>query len=96
MENLGANTNPGLSDEHATELNGFLTVPVETRRERYALLRRQYADDPVALRQIDVFDKESPYCVALRQLIGAYREGNDAAAQELEAWFAVNYPELPR
>lgn len=85
----------GLKPNHHGELNGWAFhhgQPEEQRLARLSQLRSEYADDSLALEQIDIYDGDSPYHPKIREYRDALKGGDDAKQAELEAWFAQNYP----
>lgn len=66
----------------------------DAREQRIAGLRVAYADDPVALQQIDTYDVSSEYYVMFNELKKAYRSRNETKIAELEAWFLEHFPDI--
>lgn len=66
----------------------------DARERRMAELRAAYADDPVALQQIDVYDGSTEYHVKLEEFKKALMSGNTAKEAELDAWFKEHYPNI--
>ena len=79
----------GLKRKHHKELN---RVNVATCR--YAQLRRQYAGDPIAQQQIDVYDPATEYHNKLALYKAALKSDDEAKQRQLEAWFAEHYPDI--
>ena len=79
----------GLSCVHHGELNSL-----NVSAERIAELRLLYANDPVALQQIDVYDGSTEY----HEQFGYYRDALKAhnAKREAEAyaWLKKHYPDV--
>ncbi len=73
----------GLSRKHHAELN----YPPGVKPGRYDELRRQYAGDAEALRQIDIYDPNSEYKAWWRKYRNALKAGNGATEKECEEWF---------
>ncbi len=87
----------GLSPQHHKELNGgdFRRDHEEEQQiARLAELRSQYANDPVALQQIDVYDYRTEYHVKFAELRNALISNDTKAEAELSHWFEVHYPDL--
>lgn len=61
-----------------------------------AKLRQIYAGDPLALKQIDVYDEESPYRIKAEELRQAYLREDTQAQTELHAWFDEHYPNIKK
>ena len=90
-----ARTSQGLSPEDHGYLNGLspMSVTLKKRRWIYKTKRREYASDPKALQQIDIYDGESTYGKKWRQYRDALIANNHPTLiAELEAWFETNYP----
>lgn len=83
-----------LSRQHHGELNGVMVIG--TKAGRYNELRTQYADDPVALQEIDAYDGSSYYNLKLREYISALKMNDEQAIKELELWFNKYYPDIGR
>ena len=79
----------GLSPAHHAELN-----KLGASDERLAQLRHQYANDPVALQQIDGYDNTSPYLAQFAQYLRALKTGDRDAEAEAEAWVKEHYPDI--
>ena len=78
----------GLKRKHHEELNRAIAT------YRYAQLRRQYAGDPIAQQQIDVYDPATEYHNKLSQYTAALKSDDEAKQRQLEAWFAEHYPDI--
>jgi hypothetical protein len=86
----------GINPEETLELNSavpFLEDPEKTRA-RFAELRIKYAEDPLALEQIDYYDPESEYRKRYRLLSDAVLKGDTKAEAESLAWIKEHYPLL--
>jgi hypothetical protein len=59
----------GLTPKDHGYLNGVWALPLEDRRRVYADKRQEYADNPEALHQIDVYDGESQYRQEMKRMI---------------------------
>ena len=87
----------GLKPEEHGDLNRpSIVYPggKDARKQKMAELRAAYADDPVALQQIDVYDGDTVYHDKLREFRDALMSGNLTKKAELEAWFKENYPDI--
>ena len=85
----------GLKPNHHGELNGYNFhhgQPVEQRLARLTQLRGEYADDLLALEQIDIYDGDSLYHSRFGELSDAYESGNKAKQAEVVAWYREHYP----
>jgi hypothetical protein len=80
----------GLSRQHHSELNAVYNV----KPGRYDELRQQYAQDPVALQQIDVYDGSTLYHVKLNEYANALKSKDFATEKKLEQWFKDHYPDI--
>jgi hypothetical protein len=81
----------GLSYEHYIRLTSGALVG-EERKKAYAQCRELYADDPLALEEIDIIDGESPFGLHMEKLKDAFRSGDSLAeAVEMES-LAEHYP----
>lgn len=87
----------GLPPENHRDLNR-INYPggQESRAAKIAKLRKRYANDPVALQQIDVYEGSNEYHVKLREYIDALKSGDTSAQEELEAWFDQYYPDIKK
>lgn len=77
----------GLSPQHHGQLNR-MDVP----HEEYETLRREYADDPLALEQIDIYDGSTPYYGHIKNLTRAYQRDDRTAILKEYRWFWEHYP----
>jgi len=97
-EGIPSGTEPmcmaGLKPKDHGFLNGLINVPIEEKRKIYAQKRTEYADDPVAQQQIDVYDGDTEYHDKLSEFIQALHSGNSAKESELSAWFRKHYPDI--
>jgi len=87
----------GLIPEHHGDLNRPSVVypgGSEAREARLAELRAQYAGNPRALQQIDVYDGSTEYHVKLREFTEALKSRDTAREAQLQAWFDEHYPDL--
>ena len=86
----------GLLQKHHGELNSyeFWGQDLEVVKKRYEELRKQYADDPVALQQIDVYDSTPKYHLKFREYRDALKNNGTKKLKKLEAWFKKNYPDI--
>ncbi len=80
----------GLSKKHHKELNQVLSVSPG----RYDELREKYANDPVALQQIDVYDPSTEYHQKLKQFVWSLQSGDEKKEAELRKWFEKHYPDI--
>lgn len=71
----------GLKPKHHAELN---LPPV--KRKRFDELRREYANDQEALREIDKYDPKSAYRSHIEAYKNAMRDGDAEAEKREEAW----------
>src|SRR3989344_1966343 len=75
LEGIPSGTEPvcmaGLKSKDHSFLNGLVEAPLEERRRNYAQKRVEYANDRVALQQIDAYDNETEYNDNLRNLVNA-------------------------
>ena len=79
----------GLKPEHHGELNK-LNVP----SSRFDTLRGEYANDPKAQQQIDVYDPSTMYHEKLKEYVQAIKENDKERMVELEDWFDEHYPDI--
>lgn len=89
--------NIGLKPEHHGNLNtpgSIYPGGKESRYEEIEQLRAEYADDPVALQQIDVYDGRTKYHDKIAELRDALKAGDTQKEAELEVWFNNNYPDI--
>lgn len=85
----------GLKPKDHGFLNGIhCRFSKEEQRGILAKKRAEYAGDPVALQQIDVYDGDTEYHVKLREFIGALKSGDIKREQELQRWFDEHYPNI--
>ena len=86
----------GLLKKHHGELNSyeFWGQDLEVVKKRFEELRKQYADDPVALQEIDVYDSTSKYNLKFRAYRDALKNNDIKKQKKLEAWFKKNYPDI--
>ena len=85
----------GLSPKDHGYLNNLNLLSAGKQRRIFAVKRKEYAGDPVALQQIDVYDGESPYSPKIREYCDALSANNNPTLiAELEAWFKTNYPAI--
>jgi len=75
-------------------LNGLHLKSKEEQRKIYAQKRTEYAGDPVAQQQIDVYDGDTLYHDKLRELTDALKSGDTAKEAVLDAWFKEHYPNI--
>lgn len=87
----------GLKPQHHGELN----VPgqvfkggKEAKAKKITELRQEYANDPVALQQIDVYEGDNEYSHHLQLFVKALKSGDAAKEAELDAWFKEHYPDI--
>ena len=78
-----------LSKKHHGELNRC-----DTTRARYTELRRQYANDHVALQQIDVYDPQSPYRPLLLEFRDALKLGDTKRMEKARQQLKTRYPDV--
>lgn len=83
----------GLSPEDHALLNDPMRTKEEGRR-LFAAKREEYKNNPKALRQIDVYDGESPYYPKFKEYRDALISGDMARATELKTWLKINYPDI--
>lgn len=84
----------GLSPKHHLELNDpYYVYPggFEAKKKRLDELRQEYADDELALQQIDAYDSETELHIKLREYTMALKTQDEAAMTKLEEWFNTNY-----
>ncbi len=81
----------GLKRKHHGELNKVIGVPAW----RYDQLRAEYADDPVALQEIDTYDPTSKYARKIKEYRDALLDNLTGKAEQLEIWFSEHYPDIP-
>lgn len=82
----------GLLHEHHGELNDFVNV----QATRYGELRLEYADDPLALEQIDIYENVPAYREHLEMLNDALRTDDTGAKRRVIVWFEEHYPHTTR
>ena len=59
-------------------------------------MRKKYADKPLALAKIDMYDDQSPYGKKRQEHLEAMRANDQEKVAELDEWFKLNYPLLER
>ena len=91
---IGQGANMGLKSEDLQELDLIGLKPSKHRRRRIAELRSTYEGDPVALRQIDVYDIGSPYSLHNRAYLNALRTGDEETRLREETWIREHYPDI--
>lgn len=96
MRNMGEREHKsvGISIEDHTFMNGLSQTPIEKRRDIYRSMRAKYQHDALAVRQIDMFDSESPMGVLFQKLKEAKRLNDNAEAERLNEIFQELYPDL--
>ena len=82
----------GLTPRHHEFLNGLVDKTLEERRQIYKKFRKICEKNPLALEQIDIYDRESPYVQHVRFYLDAFKSRNAVAIEREEAWFAKHYP----
>ena len=80
---------PELKPEHHKELN----LP-NVASDRFEELRGEYANNPKAQQQIDVYDPTTEWHDKWAEYIQAAKEDNEEKMVELEEWFNEHYPDI--
>jgi len=63
------------------------------RKELLNSMRKKYKNNPYALEQLDIFDKDSPYKIHFRIFKNAFWKTKDESVVKKELkWLAENYP----
>ena len=70
----------------------FNDLDIEEKRKRYAELRELYADDKLALEQIDSLDGETEYHDKMGLLREAFLNKDFDKVRKLDQWFLEHYP----
>ena len=84
-----------LSKEDHFFLNQLgLTLTPKEKARIYVQMRLKYANNPVALQQIDAYDGNSEFYKILRKCRVAEKKGDIKTADELYAQLKKNYPDL--
>ncbi len=84
----------GLKPKDHGFLNGLHLRSKDEQRKIFAQKRSEYAGDPVAQQQIDVYDGDTEYHVKMREFSDALKSGNSQKEAELDAWFKEHYPNI--
>lgn len=84
----------GLKPKDHGFLNGLVNVPEEEKRKIYAQKRAEYAGDPVAQQQIDVYDGDTEYHDKLSEFVDAVQSGDSKKEGILSSWFKKHYPDI--
>jgi hypothetical protein len=82
-------TEPGLNPAHHGELNRMDAAP-----SRLAELREEYADDPVALQQIDVYDPDTEYYDHFLAYKDALLSGDSSVEAAELNWLTEHYGDI--
>ena len=79
----------GLSRQHHGELNRL-----GISRRRFQELREEYANDSVALQQIDVYDGSTEYNIKLMEFVDAVKNKDEVSERRLAERFNTYYPDI--
>lgn len=66
----------------------------EARNAKIEQLRTQYANDPVALQHLDVYDTRTEYHLHLREFVDALKSGDVETQTRIQRWMEERYPDV--